>query len=589
MIIILVLFFTSRVNSETQTMQYRMHVSRKSRSNSPPTESGYVYSQVNNHPGTFASFGQGSTGYNSFAPVEPYVSKYSVNTITSGDTYNEKHSDMSGKHASSPMIRKHDSSFTKKSDSTNNLSPLIPIHSDIEKYGDKLSLAIHYPQTGYDEPSQLPLPLKYTSSHESFVTSTVPSLTEYSVNYAIAKAESKQGSNDLPQRLYSDAMYERLKSLMHYRPSTDQKSISDYDAVNGFYIDNDDVRTSSRSTYYDWPYFLHSPYEYEHRKIDSNIQKAKDKRFAIDTSHRVIPVYEQQNDDRNDYNPVSTSEYPDEMTTHDNPIAGHQPFFSFVLNDYFDKSGSNDDPLTFKGLEWGNEFDDSSSYSDNDYESENEDYGKRNRRLQSSYPPDITTRTYDSNKESKGESVTEKGYTKKNNFDNYEKGSDQNSNHESGYKKDGNNYAGFKDFKDTFTNKFGSEEHKKDSKYSLKNGQDKGEKRKGFRRVYHKDEYQEDNEFYDNTNHSAKGDEKGSSSIRTGGSGAHLQSHATAALGDQSNAYNKTGKISNKKYENNRTGYDNRNGFDSNFNRFRDLAKQAARSNDADYSDHYRI
>lgn len=599
-LIILVLFCTSRVDSETQTMQYRMHVSRKSRSNSPPTETGYVYSQVNNNPGAFASFSDDPSRYNYFASVEPYVSKHSDTTITTGDTYNIKHSDLSTERVSSPerkysdIQREHSDRLANYNDfpgqSTNN-EPAIPIHSEIEKYGDKLSLSINYPLTQHNDPSQFPLPLKYTSNLEPVIARTAPSFSQYSVNHASAKARSKQGSNIFPSLLRSGAVYERLKSLMHYRPSPDQRSQFDYDTIHGFYRDNDDVRTSSRTTYNNWPYFLHSPYEYEHNKIDSGIQKAKDKRFAIDTSHRVIPVHEQGNDDANVYNTfLQSTEYPYEASTSDNPIAGHQPFFSFVLNDYFDKSGNNNDPLTFKGLEWGKEFDDDSSYSDNDYDSEDVDYGKRNRRLQgSNYLPVITTRSYDNFKESNGESATEKGYSKTYNFDNYEKGSDKKSSHELGYNTDGKNIGGFKDFVDTFINKFGSEDYKKDSKYTLKHGQDKGEKRKGFRRVYHKDEYQEDNEFFDNTNHSAKGDEKGSSSIHSGGSGAHLQSHAAAALGNETNAYRDTGNTSDKNFENNHTGHDDRKGFERDFNRYRDVAKQAVQSNNADYTDHYRI
>ncbi|XP_028166318.1 uncharacterized protein LOC114357070 [Ostrinia furnacalis] len=528
---VLIFLLLARVNTELKSVQQSVYVSRKSRSNSAPIETGYVYSQVNNKPGTLAMFGSDASNYNSFG---------------------------------------------------------------IGQYND-------YPgeTSKYDKKSA---PYKYASMEDvrpAIMPYTEPPMSSYDINYSKSKAEMKFDSHYLPSKMKSDAMYEKLKSLMHYKyPDNGPMVDGAYDTMNDYRIDEDDIRTSSRSTYDSWPYFYHSPYEYEAMKMGSDVEKAKDKRYISQSNQDSIPVHEDVDDIPHYYNrPVETTIRYDRDTSADNPVFGDQAFFSFVLNDYFDKS-SEEDPLIFKGLDWGKEFDHEASLPDMD------DYLKRDRRLGSKKNYDSKTKNYDNNardqtsqksiqnydssKLAAGESSTEKGYNKKHAFDKHEKGDERKSDNRSAYENAGNNYRGFKDFVDTFANKFGGEEHMKDSKYVLKQNADKGENRKGFRRVYHKDEYQEDNEFFDNTNNSAKAEEKGGSTVHRGGSEAFLKSHATAATGNEANAYNNAGNALNNSFERNHKGHDQNKGFDNEFNRYRDVAKKAALSNSADYIDRYR-
>lgn len=520
---VLIFLLLTRVNTEVKSVQQSVYVSRKSRSNSAPIESGYVYSRVNNNPGTLAMFGNDASDYNSFG-----LGQYG--DYPTGGT----------------------SHYSKKS---------VPSYASMEEIR--------------------PVIMPYTES------------SPYNIDYAKSKAEAKFDSHYLPSKMKSDAMYEKLKSVMHYK-YPDDGTISDgaYDTMNDYHIDEEDVRTSSRSPFDNWPYFYHNPYEYEAMKLGADVEKAKDKRYISDSYKDIIPVHEEIDDIPHYYNMPDTDTTPryDRDVPTDNPIFGDQAFFSFVLNDYFDKS-NEEDPLIFKGLDWGKDFDNEEPGSDLD------DFSKRNRRLESNrnYDSDNIETTsqrsiynYDSSKFAVGESSTEKGYNKKHEFDKHEKGDQQKQNNRSSYENSGNNYSGFKDFVDSFANKFGGEEHKKDSKYVLKKNQDKGEKRKGFRRVYHKDEYQEDNEFFDNTNNSAKAEEKGASALHTGGSEALLKSHAAAAIGNDANAYSKAGNSSNSNFETNHRGQNQVKGVDNGFNRYRDIAKKAAMSNSADYVDRYR-
>lgn len=520
---VLIFLLLTRVNTEVQSLQQSVYVSRKSRSNSAPVETGYVYNQVDNHPGTLAMFGNEASDYNSFG-----LGQYSDYPTGGSSKYSKK--SMPSSYASMEDVR--------------------------------------------------PIIMPYTESPVS----------SYHIDYLKSKAEAKFDSHYLPSKMKSDAMYEKLKSIMHYKYPDDGTMDGAYDSMNDYHIDEDDVRTSSRSSYDSWPYFYHSPYEYEAMKIGSDVEKAKDKRYIADSNRDIIPVHEEVDDIPHYYNKALTTPRYDRDISTDNPVFGDQAFFSFVLNDYFDKS-NEDDPLVFKGLDWGKEFDHETSIPDID------DYLKRNRRLESNknYYNDNreptsqkSTQSYDSSKASVGESSTEKGYNKKHEFDKHEKGNEHKENNKSAYENSGNNYRGFKDFVDTFANKFGGEEHKKDSKYVLKQNQDRGEKRKGFRRVYHKDEYQEDNEFFDNTNNSAKAEEKGASTVHSGGSEAFLKSQAAAAIGNEANAYNNAGNASNNNFERNHSGENQNKGVDSEFNRYRDVAKKAALSNSADYVDRYR-
>lgn len=522
---VLFVLFLMLVGAERRSVQQSVFVSRKSRSNSAPSETGYVYSQYNNHPGTLAMFGNDASEYNS----------YSL-----------------GQYSDYPL-------------------------SGPSRYMHKKSAPITYPSHSELLVKEEIRP--YTSS---------PPLPSY--EYLKAKAETKYESNFLPSKIKSDAMYEKLKSLMHYKyPDESSMNEVNYDSLSDYHIDDDDVRTSSRTSYDSWPYFYHSPYEYEAMKIDYDKQKAKDKRYIMENNKEVIPVHEDVEDIPHYFNQPTSSRYDRQVTT-DNPVYGDQPFFSFVLNDYFDKS-NEDDSLVFKGLDWGKEFDHEPNLPDVD------DYLKRNRRLGNNNYSNShvnnnngntnikSKKEYDSSKIAAADSTTEKGYNKKHEFDMHEKGNEHKENHKSAYENSGNNYRGFKDFVDTFANRFGGEDHKKDAKYVLKKNQDKGENRKGFRRVYHKDEYQEEDEFYDNSNSTAKAEEKGGSSVHHGGSAAVLQSHAAAAIGNEASGYNNAGNTAKNNFENRHRGNKINKGFDSEFNRYRDVAKKAAESNTADYVD----
>lgn len=495
-LIILCLVPTTYVTSDTQV--HRVFVSRKSRSDSAPIETGYMYNQVNNNPGTLSMFGSDGT------TSEPVLENYS------------------------------DLKF---------LSP-IQYHP---KYFSKQNLQYH--------------------------------LAKEDLDYA--KAKSKYNANFLPSKIKSDIMYERLKSAMHYQPDYLNEMISRHDS-NEYNTDEDDIRTSASGVYDNWPSYHHNPYEYEHIKMNTEVEKAKDKRYAVDSA-RVIPIHEDLSHDiPNSYGTVLTTDNYRQKNT-DNPMVGHDPFFSFVLNDYFENN-NDDDHFSFKDIHWGKDFDVN-------------DYSRRNHNLGTSIHSPVNHGITNSHshldhnkfKAAHGDTATENGFVKKHDFNKHEKGDNGNTNDRTKYEQNINKQNGFKDFVDSFAKKFGSQENNRDAKYVLRRNQDNGENRKGFHRVYHKDEYQEDKEFYNNNNNSAKSEEKGGATAHIGGSEGLLSSQAAASLGNQSNTFNKAGDTVNNRFENNHTGHDNTKGFGSNFNKYQDVAKQTAQSNNADYSDNYRI
>lgn len=562
-------------------MKYQMHVSRKSRSNAAPVESGYVYSKVNNNPGTIATFGN-DVNIHTPQVFEPNADLRMDNKFS--DTYKKKSNLMSENVIldKAPIIDStvknyggdysgYFGSFSKdkNNEKTINHSP---------HYLKKSSASYEFPTVHSG----------YTGTEISSVV-TEHSNSPYSLDYQIAKSEAKYNSKFMPSKIKSDIEFEKLKSAMHYRPSSDLSYDLAYNTFNNFYVDEDDVRTSSRSPYDGWPYFYHSPYEYDLSKVgpDNSIQKAIDKRYAVDSNanHRIIPVYEHQEYDK-PYNSKLM-----ETTTQDNPISGHQPFFSFVLNDYYEKNG-DDDSLNFKGLEWGQDFDyghgrppveditvNHQRLSRQDTAHNHDHNGNHLRNAGN-------TESYNSHENGFGDSATEKGYKKNHEFVNQEKGDKKHSDYQKEFEQKGQNQKQFKDFVDTFANKFGAEKHNKNAKYALERNQDKGEKKKGFRRVYHKDEYQEDNEYYDNTNNKAHVHEDADSIGHSGGSEAFLKSHAIAATGDQLNSHNNKGKTHKSHFKKNRSGIDRSEGTDYDFNRYRDEAKKAARINSAEYPDY---
>ncbi|XP_030020719.1 uncharacterized protein LOC115440518 [Manduca sexta] len=513
--VILLLCFISRVL--TMRSHHQVYVSRKSRSNSVPTNAGYVYSQFNNDPASFSTFG------------------YSARDDSSGESL-ERYN---------PLELKHSVQYS---------APIAAMKS----VGDHVY--------------------------------TTPSTSQYGVDYEIAKSEAKYNSKFMPSKLKTDAMYERLKSIMHYHPPVDSGYMTTY-GHNEYNVDDDDVRSNSRSSYDNWPYYYHSPYEYEHMKIDSEIEKAKDKRYAADSARVSIPVHEDlDGDPHNTFGPLTTERY---NPARDNPIIGDQPFFSFVLNDYFDRS-KEDDTFIFKGLDWGKDFDHGSSAPELD------DYLRRTRRLESNYDwkpmpyyndgtlDSLLRRPYEGIKTAQGEGSTQNLDDKQHEYNNHETGNHEVENHKTQHQHAGNKHEGFKTFADAFAKKFGSEDHKKDSTYLIKRNQDKGEKKKGFRRVYHKNEYQEEDEFYDNNNSSAKAEEKGSSNTQIGGIEESAQGHAVGEIKNESSAFNKDRNTDKNIFKNNHQRYGSVKGLDKQFNKYRDVAKKAAQSNNADYHDNFR-
>ncbi|KAM3962070.1 uncharacterized protein ACR2FA_003751 [Aphomia sociella] len=592
--LIILMFVTLRVvHSDVQSVEHSMYITRKSRSNTAPYETGYVYRKSNNEPGTFEIFDNSESGFNAYSNGDA-MDKHRNPSIELSKYYDPPMTVYSG-HSVPVSVSKYMNSGPPVTE--HYVEPITKYDIDYEKSKAQLKMMNEAPpvtETNIEPTTKYDIDYEKAKSEAKIMRQRLsygePHIgpTKYNLDYEKSKADTLYDSKYIPSKIKSDAMYERLKSIMHYNPSADNAIKEMGYTGHDYHIDDNDVRTSSRSSYDSWPYYYHSPYEYEIMKIDSDIQKAKDKRYAMDASKEVIPVYENlEHDIPNQYGPpLSTPRYYRELST-DNPMVGEEPFFSFVLNDYYDKN-HDDDHLEFKGVDWGKDFDHERSFPDID------DYVKRNRRLESANQ--ITKRPIysqsnhidDASSLKQGDSATEKGYTKKHQFDKKENGEKSNEQHKKAYEKADHNYKGFKDFVDTFTNKFGAEDHKKDSKYVIKKNQDKGENRKGFRRVYHKDEYQEDNEFFDNNNNSVHADERGSSSIHNGGSEALLQSHAAAAIGNEANASHNAGNTENKKFDNIHKGYGLQNGYNSDFNRYRDVAKKAAQSNNADYSDNFR-
>lgn len=419
---------------------------------------------------------------------------------------------------------------------------------------------------------------------DSIYPHTTPFIVKRHGDYDLERALSDARYDS--SRARSSGMLEKLKSLEHYRPPSDviNEVLSMYDSGNDYHMDEDDVRTSSRSLYDNWPYFYHSPYEYEHNKDISDTEKAKDKRYAADTVKDVIPVHEHIEND----GPHNYENTPSYIHDRDNPMMGDEPFFSFVLNDYYERN-NDDDPLIFKGIHWGKDFDQDT------YIPGSEDV-KRNRRLEKDYYTTIRPiSTYsapthsDASKYTLADSATEKFANKIHEYDKFNTGQKRNSNYNSGFDNSANRYTGFKDFLDSFANKFGVEDHTRSNNYQHQTNQDKGESRKGFRRVYHKDEYQEDNEFFDRNNSSTRTDNRNDSKAHVKGAEGVLRSHAAAAVGNETSAANNSGNMNKTKFDDRQKGQETLTNLNSQFNKYIDVAKQAALSNNADYADHYKI
>ncbi|XP_045454739.1 myb-like protein F [Melitaea cinxia] len=469
--IFVLLCFISRASFEMQTVQH-FYMTRNTRSsNTRPTKTGYVYTQVNNEPPKFSTFYNGG--------IEKSVRK-------TGNRFDS------------------------------------PLKWDAKKLKDKCTQC----------------------SDNNYYNKT------------LSDTKLKEGKSKRSDNLNQAAS--------NYEPI--------YDMNHNYHTDDEDVRTDSRN-YDGWPYLYHSLYDYEPMKYDIEYEKAKDKRF-IDVGEKVIPVHENVDDIPNSH-VYSGPDYKDtNVYTTDNPVYGDQPFFSYVLNDYFDKT-NDDDPLNFKGISWEKELDHEKPFQDI-YDS-----SKRKRRLDDYYPE--YTDTDDTNHDTLKESINKKGYKSNHESEKSENGNNNEHNYKGDYKQNEQNYKGFKDFADAFLNRFGSEDHNKVGKYSIKDNANKGEKKKGFRNVYHKDEYQEHNEFYDDKNSSINNEEKGDSKVRFGGSEALLRSQATAALGKNQNEINKAENMASHKFDKKIADKKRHKGSDTDYNQHRDLVSNAILKNNADY------
>lgn len=323
--------------------------------------------------------------------------------------------------------------------------------------------------------------------------------------------------------------------------------------------DSEDIRTASGSAYEAWPYFHQYPFEYTHSDIDIEIAKAKDKRYASGDTYRpirdIIPVHEVIEEDTSiPYRYSTPSPYADY------PLAGEQPFFSYVIQDYgTTKSPDDDDSFSFNSFVVPHGYEADKHYHDHDnvYYPPKEHYYNNGHK----HHIDATTKN----------KVKDKGYDKKQAFDKHEKGSNENAKKKAAYEESEKNYNGFKKFSENFANKFGAEENNKDAKYIMKNLQDKAEKKKGFHRVYHKDEYQMDKEFYDNTANLVNAEEKGDSKFKNGGSAGSLESQAVAAIGDRADASHKAGSSSRNKFANSHSGFDGSTGRDKHYDRYNNI------------------
>ncbi|XP_013189925.2 uncharacterized protein LOC106134409 [Amyelois transitella] len=544
--LLIMLLYISRVHPELQ-VKHNIFVSRKSRSYLAPSGQNFYYSN--------------------------YDSDYEYSP---------------GSHGSDS---RHGSFEINKDSMDSTVPSYIYHHPPVNEHSIRLS-DIDIPHT-----TVTPVTTPWVTEHYEEPT------TKYDIDYERIKSEARYNSRFLPSKFKSDIMYERLKSLMHYKPYSDHKIDEiEFDISNKYHSDDgDDIRTTSTTNNDIFPYFYHGPYEFEY---DSNADKAKEKRYTADKYHSVIPVHENISDDiPPNYHYSDPIKDPPiyTATTESSPVAGDTGFFSYVLNDYFDKA-SDEDPLTFHGVgEWGKNIQYDSNYYDDDHRlrshpSKNDyryhptpnyinkdvtaahggyDTGKRHIKTNYNF---YTTPSYINNDEylSNGDSVTESGHTSKSEYNKGAKTHESKSSDKVGYENNAAGHKSFKDIADSLAHKFGSENHARDTKHKLKHNQDRGENKRGFHRIYHKDEFMEDKEYFDNSNSSSRGEDKGSSSVRNGGSEAVLKSLATAHLGDESNAVRHAGDRENKQSKNSSRGHSSSKAAESEFKKYRDLAKKTA-------------
>lgn len=95
------------------------------------------------------------------------------------------------------------------------------------------------------------------------------------------------------------------------------------------------------------------PYIYQHSSIYRTVKELSDNNSDKDVHNTdVVPLDKQVPGSSNHHSQLA----PRYANDADNPIFGDQAFFSFILNDYFDRS-VDEDPTISKDLHWGKEFD----------------------------------------------------------------------------------------------------------------------------------------------------------------------------------------------------------------------------------------
>lgn len=510
MVRVFFILFISRVASEMRSIQH-VYSFRKPRSNDIPTSTTYVYNQGDDIPELHLSFGDNATGVFANEPNE--------------------------------------------------------------KFTDSLNYKEDIPLSEYTTPSW-----NLKSDIETPMSFTDYPLNEYSINYEIAKADAKYNSRFLSTKIKTDAKYARLRSMMHFFPAV----FSNYDTTgferDQYRVDSDDFTTSSKGVYDKRPYFYHTPYEYEHMKIDSEIEKAHKKRHTSNNYNDVIPVHENSNKDISYiHDSIATSMYPrysDIVSTTDNPISGNDPFFSSVLNDYFN-NGEEDDTLIFKGYDWSKDYNREPLFVNLD------DYAKRNRRLENKHiEPIQNDGTLDSLIDY-SPTKTSKIHADNNKIQDlvtHEHGSHIKNENLQRCKHGNNKTKGLKKLIDALANKLRKELDNKNSDHTQEGYKSKDEK--GFSNIRHRSENEEDH-FY-NINNSLKAKEKyaiPSPNIE----GSELISQSKILSGNKSDTRDLPGSGINKDYD---IGY-RINGIikrnDMQLNRYKDIAKNLAVSNNADY------
>ncbi|XP_034835737.1 uncharacterized protein [Maniola hyperantus] len=393
---------------------------------------------------------------------------------------------------------------------------------------------------------------------------------------------NKMPSKGLPTMMSKNSISFREHKLWPKTDATGKLTLAASSVLKSygsvFRADDEDIRTGFKNSYDIWPFFYQNLRGYVPKKLDLNVEKVKDKRSAIPKLEKVIPVHEKVDetaDDRRSENKADSPQHHKHTNagTTDNPIYGNQ---SYVINDYFDKTDAND-PTTLKGHSWGKEFDQEMALQDID------DYSKRMRRLEENTPKvskkenEKKTNTLTEHDATR-ESLNSKGRDLYRESESREKGDDREHSYEGRHRYDGENYRGFKDFADSFAHMFGSEDHDRETNYAKKNNANKGEKKKGFRTIHHKDEYQEHHDFFDDTDNSENAEEKGSSKVHIGGSEALLRSSAGAATGSDANTLRNTENIERNEFERNHEDKQRYNGIERELDQHRDVAKHTALS-----------